>query len=36
MFKRFIFVLLLWPVELLTNGPKTLWKNCVNYVRTGK
>ena len=36
MFKRLIIVLLAWPLELLTNGPKNLWKNCVTYIRTGK
>ena len=29
---RFILVLLLWPVELMTNGPKTLVKHCLEYI----
>lgn len=33
---RFILVLLLWPVELMTNGPKTLAKHCLEYIRTGR
>lgn len=33
---RIIIVLLLWPVELMTNGHKTLIKHCWNYIKTGK
>ncbi len=36
MIKRLLFVLVFWPVELLTNGPKYFWKNIVSYVKDGK
>lgn len=36
MIKRLLFVLAFWPVELMTNGRKTFWKNIVVYVKEGK
>lgn len=32
---RLIIVLFLWPVELMTNGPRTLLKHCIRYIKDG-